>query len=80
MIPTLLLIGAGKHRRIWLPLPMFLLWPFWLLGWLVWLPLWVIRLRAEVGIRAALLTLGRLSGTLVDVEARDGTRIYFRFI
>jgi len=35
MWPWLLIIGLGRRGRIPLPIPLLLLWPFLLLGWLV---------------------------------------------
>lgn len=80
MIPTLLLFGIGQRRRFWIPLPFFLLWPFWLLGWLVWLPAWLIRIRWEPALRMGLMTIAQLGGLRVDVDAADGTRIHLRFV
>jgi len=80
MIPTLLLFGIGQRRRFWIPLPLFLLWPFWLLGWLAWLPAWLIRAHWEPALRVGLMTIAQLGGLRVDVDAADGTRIHLRFV
>lgn len=80
MLPTLLLVGAGSRHRIWIPLPVLLLWPFWLLGWAVWAAAWLIRLERADALRAALILLAQVSGLRVDVDSKDGTRIHLRFV
>lgn len=67
MIPSLVLLGLG--RRLALPLPIFLLWPLWLAGWIVWLGLQLIGLPAAAPLRLALLTFANLSGLVVEVES-----------
>ena len=80
MLPTLLLVGAGSRRRIWIPLPVILLWPFWLLGWAVWAPARLLRLEWAHALRAGLVLLAQLSGLALDVDTTDGTRIHLRFV
>ena len=80
MIPTFLLLGIGERRRFWIPLPLFLLWPFWLLGWLVWMPARLIRARWEPALRTGLMVGAHLGGLRIDVDASDGTRIHLRFV
>ena len=80
MLPTLLLVGAGSRRRIWIPLPLILLWPFWLLGWAAWVPAWLLRLEWAPALRSGLVLLAQLSGLQLDVDTADGTRIHLRFV
>ena len=80
MLPTLLLVGAGSRRRIWIPLPVILLWPLWLLGWAVWAPARLMRLEWAQALRAGLILLAQLSGLRLDVDTTDGTRIRLRFV
>jgi len=80
MLPAVLLVGAGSRRRIWIPMPVILLWPFWLVGWAVWAPARLLRLERADALRAALILLAQLSGLRVDVDTADGTRIHFRFV
>jgi hypothetical protein len=79
MLPTLLLVGAGTRRRIWIPVPVILLWPFWLLGWVVWAPARPLLPEQAHGLRAALILLARLSGLELDVDTKDGTSVHLRF-
>lgn len=79
MLPTLLLVGVGP-RRIWIPVPMILLWPFWLLGWVVWAPARLLRPEWAQRLRAGLTLMTQLSGLEVDVETTDGTRIRLRLV
>ena len=80
MLPTFLLVDVGSRRRIWIPLPVILLWPFWLLGWAVWAPAWLLRLDWAPSLRAGLILLAQLSGLSMDVDTTDGTRIHLRFV
>jgi hypothetical protein len=80
MLPAVLLVGAGRRRRIWIPVPVILLWPFWLLGWVVWAPARLLRLDWAHALRAGLVFLAQLSGLELDVETKDGTRIRLRFV
>ena len=80
MLPTLLLVGAGSRRRVWIPLPLILLWPFWLLGWVVWVPVRLLRVEQERALRMGLILLAQLSGLRLDVDTTDGTRIHLRFV
>ena len=80
MLPTLLLVGAGPRRRIWIPVPLFLLWPFWLLGWVVWAPARLLRPEWANALRLGLILLAQLSGLVLHVDTTDGTRIHFRFV
>ena len=79
MLPSLLLIGVGS-RRLWIPLPFVLLWPFWLLGWVVWAPARLLRLERAQTLRLGLILLAQLSGVQIDVDTADGKRIRLRFI
>lgn len=80
MLPTLLLVGVGTRRRTWLPLPAFLLWPFWLLGWVPWLVLKAARVSLAEPWRMALMLGVSLSGLRLDVDSVDGTSIHIRLI
>ena len=82
MLPTVLWVGVDSRRRIWIPVPVFLLWPFWLLSWVVWL-----RLPARLlipqwahALRTGLILLAQLSGLVLDVDTQHGTRIHLRFV
>lgn len=81
MLPAILLFGVGRHRRVWIPLPVFLLWPFWLLGWVVWLVFKGLRVPYENSLKMALVMCAQLSGLKFDVESgTDGGRVYVRMI
>lgn len=80
MLPTLTLIGCGRRRGLWLPLPTVLLWPLWALGWALWLPLAVLRAPAAERLRLGLLASLRLSGLRLSIKTRDGMRIVVRMI
>jgi hypothetical protein len=67
-------------RRLWLPLPFFLIWPFWVLAWLIWLIITLFNRAAALKIAVIQMMLWKLRGLTVDVNAQDGTQIYFRFI
>jgi len=80
MLPGMLLIGAGARRRIWIPVPVIVLWPLWLLGWVVWAPARLLRRPWAPVLGGGLIALAQLSGLRLDLDARDGTRIHLRFI
>jgi hypothetical protein len=80
MLPSVLLVGAGRRRRIWIPVPVILLWPFWLLGWVVWAAARLLRRPWAHALRAGLTVLAQLSGLQLHAESTDGTRIHLRFI
>jgi hypothetical protein len=80
MLPTFLLLKIGKGRRFWIPLPIFLLWPFWFLAWLAWLVLWVFRIPWKGTVRTALMFPIHLSGFQVEVDSSDGAHIHLRMI
>ncbi len=70
--PALLILRIG---RFWLPLPIFLLWPLVLLGWIIVGALWLLwglprrgRLRMTLNLLAA---LNALRGLSVDVQGKD---------
>lgn len=80
MIPTLLMMRIGRRRGAWIPLPAFLLWPFWLLGWLVWLFAWLLGAKWEAGLRMGLTLMAHMRGLKMDVNEPEGTRVHLRFI
>ena len=80
MLPSFLLIDVGTKRRIWLPLPTILLWPFWLLGWVIWAPARLLRLKLADRLHAGLVLLAQLSGLSIDVDTADGTKVHLRFV
>ncbi len=80
MIPALLMMRIGRDTRVWLPLPFFLIWPFWLIGWLAWLVTTLFNRAAAMKIALFQIIFWHLRGLTVDVEENDGTRIHFRFI
>ncbi|UCH85478.1 MAG: hypothetical protein JSW50_07265 [Candidatus Latescibacterota bacterium] len=79
MLPTLLLVGAGQNRRVWIPIPVLILWPFWILGWVVWLPVAIAGARCAKPLRMALIIMAQLSGLRIDVDSKDG-KIQLRII
>jgi hypothetical protein len=80
MLPSVLLVGVGPKRRIWIPLPVILLWPLWMLGWVVWAPARLLHPERARALRAGLILLAQLSGLELDVDTADGTRIRLRFV
>jgi hypothetical protein len=80
MLPALLLVGIGGRRRVWIPLPIILLWPFWLIGWVVWLVSATFRAPWTGSFHVALLVMAHLSSLCVDIDAADGERIHVRMI
>jgi uncharacterized SAM-binding protein YcdF (DUF218 family) len=86
MIPVLAVVAFGRKRRIPLPLPFFLLWPFILLAMAaVWLAGWFVRgqTREECGLalaKTALLALFHLSGLWIDVRSRDHDQFLLWFL
>ncbi len=80
MIPALLMIGLGRDRRFWLPLPFFLIWPFWLIGWLAWLTVGLFHRATATKIALFQSLLWHLSGLRVDIDDKDGSGIRLRFI
>ena len=80
MLPALLLVGVGRHRRIWIPLPVFVFWPLWLAGWVIWFLLWFFRIPWQRLLRIALFAGAYLSGTSVDVETANGENVHVRLI
>jgi hypothetical protein len=86
MPPAIVLIGIGRQRRIPLPLPAFLLWPFAFLAWYV---LTIARLafshdlrvsRKLPCVRTILYSYANLSGLRIDVRSHDGSGVYVRMI
>jgi hypothetical protein len=80
MLPAFLLIGVGENRRFWIPLPLVLLWPFWLLGWLLWIVLLILGIPWAKPLKVALQLAANLSGFRVDVDTADGEHVHVRMI
>jgi hypothetical protein len=80
MLPALVILGIGRRRRLWIPLPAFLLWPFWVLGWLVWVVFKLMRLRWEKPLWTVLLMGAQLSGFRLDLQTKDARHIHVRMI
>ena len=81
MLPALMFIGVGRGRRFWLPLPLFLLWPLWLLGWIAWLIMKAVRVPQEKMLLMALILCTRLSGIVIDVDSQnDDANVHIRMI
>ena len=84
MPPSLLVLGFGEERRVRLPLPLFLLWPFLLVAWLGLGLAWLVtsgRPRPG-GLMAGLTALrvfSELHGTKIDIRGQDAS-IYMQFI
>ena len=84
MPPALLLMRVGRIRWLIVPLPVFLLWPLLLLGWLGFGLAWAItygkrRPRYVLAGLTALRGINELRGTKVDVWGHDAS-LYLRFI
>ena len=80
MIPAVVLIGVGTTRRIWIPLPVFLLWPFWALAWMLWAPIRWLQIPGHRRLWLALALSGRMSGLSLDVQSSSGQRVQIRMI
>jgi hypothetical protein len=86
MVPSLLILRIGPGRGIPLPLPLFLLWPFFALAALLvgaaYLTVWLFggETRAFAKAHLAGRMLLNLRGLKIDVRSHDGTRVYFRII
>ena len=80
MLPALVLVGIGHSRRFWIPLPAFLLWPFWLLGWAVWTVFKILGFPCEKPLHTALMIGVHLSGVRVDIDSADGSQIHIWMI
>jgi hypothetical protein len=78
--PCFVLVGVGAKRLIWIPVPLILLWPFWLFGWAVWAFAWMLRVEREHDLRMGLTLLAQLTGLRMDVDTTDGTHIHLRFV
>lgn len=84
MPPALVLVGFGRERRIVLPFPFFLLWPFLLLGWVFLGAAWLVFSRRPRSGRlmtglVVLRALTELRGTQVDFRGEDGS-LFLKFI
>lgn len=77
MWPSLLIVGVGPRHKFPLPLPLFLLWPFLLLGWLAFGLGWLVtrewRARpALAGMYGVLMLAAHLRGLRVDARPQRG--------
>ncbi|MGD8412879.1 MAG: hypothetical protein PVF33_01530 [Candidatus Latescibacterota bacterium] len=80
MLPSLLWVGIRRTRLFWIPIPVFLFWPFWLAGWVVWGLVWLFRIPSEKQLRIALVAGLYLSGVEVDIDTADGNHIHLRLV
>ena len=80
MLPGLALIRIGRRRSVWIPLPIVLLWPLWLLAWPVWALMWALRIPGHRHLWLLLVLSGRFSGVRLELSSRDGRHILFRLI
>lgn len=80
MLPAFTLVGVGTRRRLWIPLPVLLLWPLWPVGWLAWLALWALRNDKRERWRLFLNGAAHLSGLRLHLETRSGQRIEVRVV
>ena len=71
---------TGVPQTFTLPLPAFLLWPIWLLAWLPWAGMWLLRLPQAARLRLFLKCSAHLSGLRLEVETQDGLHIYVRLV
>ena len=83
--PALLIVGVGGRRCVFIPVPLFLVWPLYLLAYVVFGVAWLLTPRSArpAGLIAAVtaLNVGRhLSGLRVDVRSARDENIYLRFI
>ena len=80
MWPTLLIVGVGRCHGLPLPLPLFLLWPFLLLGWLVFGIGWLVTRSwrtepALAGMYGVLTLWPHLRGLRVDARPQRGSGV-----
>ena len=80
MLPALLWVGVRRTRLLWIPVPVFLLWPFWLVGWVVWALLRIFQIPWARPLRMALVVGLHLSGVEVDIDSADGDHIHLRMV
>ena len=80
MLPGLVIIDVAGERRIWIPLPVFLLWPLWGLGWLLWLLMRLIRIPGRRRLWLFLALSGRLSGARLGIRSAAGPHVRVRMI
>ena len=84
MPPALLLVELGT--RWWIPLPLFLLWPFVAFAWLaLTVSLFIAAPGGKPGRRItaakkALSAFWLLSGTTIEVQSKGSTPIGFRVV
>lgn len=78
MLPALILVRTGRGRRLWIPLPTILLWPIWVLAWVVWAFSLALRLTWEKPLRMVLLLCLHLSGIRIDIQSNDGPHFHVR--
>ena len=78
MLPGLVLIGLGSRHRVWIPIPLILFWPFWLVGWVLWVLVAALGASWHRPLREALVMGYHLSGFKMDIKSADGQGIYVR--
>lgn len=82
MPPILLLFRFGHIRWLYLPLPLFLLWPLMLLAVLILGLAWLVTLGRSRIVLAGFLILSamtELRGTSIDLRGQDAA-VHVRFI
>jgi hypothetical protein len=80
MWPWLLIVGIGRRRRFPLPFPMFLFWPFVLVGWLIYAIGLPFTRGGWTGLRAVLTLFPGLRGLRVDARPHAGPGVLIRVV
>ena len=80
MWPSLLIVGVGPRHGVPLPLPLFLLWPFLLVGWLVFGAGRLVTREwrgrpALTGMYGVLTLWPHLRGVRIDARSQRGSRV-----
>jgi len=73
-------VGAGNPNRVWIPVPLVLLWPFWILAWVVWLPVAIAGARWARPLRMTLIMMTQLSGVRIDIDSASGDHVHLRMV
>lgn len=80
MLPGIALIGVGQQRSLWVPVPVVLLWPLWVSGWLIWAFMRGLHVPGHRQLWLLLSLSGRLSGLRLDIRSKEGPRFQLRLI